>query len=61
MSVKFWLWATAFAFAALILGVLLYARSITVDCEAHGGTMVRTLTLAGWSCVQLPLQRDAPR
>lgn len=61
MSEKFWLWASAIAFAALIVGVLVYARSITIACEERGGTMVRTLTVSGWSCVQFPLRRDAPR
>jgi hypothetical protein len=61
MSEKFWLWTTAAVFAAVILGVLLYAVSITRSCEAQGGTMVRTLTASGWSCVQFPMRRDAPR
>jgi hypothetical protein len=60
MSDKFWLWATAIAFAALMAGVLWYARSISIACEERGGTMVRTLTLSGWSCVQFPLRRDTP-
>ena len=61
MSEKFWLWATAVAFAALILGVMAYAIAITRDCEQAGGTMVRTLTTSGWSCVHFPMRRDAPR
>lgn len=61
MSDKFWLWATAIAFAALMLGVMFYARARTADCEARGGTMVRTLTLSGWSCVQVPVRAEAPR
>jgi hypothetical protein len=61
MSEKFWLWATAVAFAALILGVLVYTVVVTRDCERRGGAMVRTLTVSGWSCVQFPIRRDAPR
>jgi hypothetical protein len=61
MSVKFWLWATAIAFAALIVGVGFHARTTAAECEAHGGTMTRTQTLSGWSCVQFPPTRSATR
>ncbi len=59
MSEKFWLWAAAAGFAAVILVAVLYTLAIARDCEKRGGEMARTFSLTGWSCVQ-PL-RDSPR
>lgn len=61
MSDRFWLWTAAAAFAAVILGALVYAVAVTRDCERRGGTMVRSFSAWGWSCVQLPVRPDAPR
>lgn len=61
MSDRFWLWTTAAAFAAVILGSLVYAVAVTRDCERQGGTMVRSFSVWGWSCVHLPARAGASR
>ncbi len=61
MSDRFWLWMAAAAFAAVILGALVYAVAATRDCDRRGGTMARSFSAWGWSCVQLPERADAPR
>jgi len=61
MSDKFWLWLAAVVFGAVMLLALLYALAITRDCERQGGVMVRSFSASGWSCVQFPIRRDAPR
>ena len=47
--------------SAVMLLALLYALSITRDCERQGGVMVRSFSASGWSCVHFPIRRDAPR
>jgi hypothetical protein len=60
MGDRFWLWAATAAFAAAILGSLVYAVAVTRDCERRGGSMVRSFSAWGWSCVQVPAPADAP-
>lgn len=59
MGEKFWLWTAAAVFAAVILGTLVYTVAITRDCERQGGTVVKSFSASGWSCVHFPL-RGAP-
>lgn len=61
MSDRFWLWTATAAFAAVILGAVVYAVAVARDCERQGGTMVRSFSASGWSCVQVPARADAPR
>lgn len=61
MSDRFWLWTATAAFAAVILGAVVYAVAVARDCERQGGTMVRSFSASGWSCVQVPASADAPR
>lgn len=61
MSDRFWLWTATAVFAAVILGSLVYALALTRDCERQGGTMVRSFSALGWSCVQAPAGGAAPR
>ena len=61
MSDRFWLWTATAAFAAVILGAVVYAVAVARDCERQGGTMVRSFSASGWSCVPVPASADAPR
>lgn len=61
MSDRFWLWTATAVFAAVILGSLVHALALTRDCERQGGTMVRSFSVWGWSCVQLPAPAAAAR
>ncbi|HWI83009.1 hypothetical protein [Ramlibacter sp.] len=60
MSERFWLWAAAGGFAAVILAVAAYAMVVSRQCERQGGVMVRSFAASGWTCVQ-PLAPAAPR
>lgn len=61
MSDRFWLWTAAAAFAVVILGSLVYAVVVTRECERQGGTMVRSFSAWGWSCVRAPAPGQASR
>lgn len=61
MSDRFWLWTATAAFAAVMLGALVYAVAVKRDCERQGGTMMRSFSASGWSCVQVSGRGDAPR
>jgi hypothetical protein len=61
MGERFWLWAAGAAFALLMLIALVYALGRVRECEQQGGTMVRSFSASGWSCVTGPQQADAPR
>jgi hypothetical protein len=60
MGERFWLWAAGAAFAAAILVAFVYALALVRECERDGGTMVRSFSASGWSCVNGPQQADAP-
>lgn len=61
MSDRFWLWTATAAFAAVILGSLVYAVTVARECERQGGTMVRSFSAWGWSCVPAQPPGPAPR
>lgn len=61
MSDRFWLWTATAVFAAVILGSVVHAVAVARDCERQGGTMVRSFSAWGWSCVQSTAPADSPR
>ncbi|NKE65498.1 hypothetical protein RAMLITH_06655 [Ramlibacter sp. RBP-2] len=61
MSDRFWLWTATAVFTAVILGALAHAVAVARDCERQGGTMVRSFSAWGWSCVRTPAPAQPPR